>query len=183
MMSITLTNIAPAVSLKPSGGVVQYSLKTKEDKPLESMTTTLSFTNSFPGIMNASAAGVSPNYWEKGREATYTMIFSPKHYEINMKVEVWLDKRIGIPADFDKKNNSCLGIRGVDRLLIECIVDRYDHKITLKNLFESRDVQPDEVEIIFQTLSNPMENTLLDSWRLKTYTWDGYAIDELDAGL
>ena len=100
-----------------------------------------------------------------------------------MKLVVWIDKRVGIPQNFDEKNGGCLGIRGVDRLILECKVDRYDNKITLTNLFETRDVQPDEVEIIFQTLINPMENEILDSWKLRTYTWDNYPIDELDDGL
>ena len=100
-----------------------------------------------------------------------------------MKVEVFIDKRITIPLDFNETTGGCLGIRGVDRLVIECEVDRGENKITLKNPFETRDVQPDVVEIIFSTLNNPMENEILNSWKIRTYTWDGYAIDTLDDGM
>lgn len=133
--------------------------------------------------MDPNKAGVSPNFWEKGRLANYTLIFYPVNYEINQRLEVYVDRRIGIPEDFGKKNNSCLGVRGTDRFLLKCTVDRDEWKITLTDLFQTREVKPDAVEIVFQDLRNPTVNEVLSSWRLKTFTWDNYGIDELDAGL
>jgi hypothetical protein len=55
--------------------------------------------------------------------------------------------------------------------------------VSLTDLFESKEVMPDIVEIIFQGFSNPNDNIVTDSWKLRTYTWDNYLIDTLDDGL
>jgi hypothetical protein len=65
--------------------------------------------------MDPVKAGVSPNYWEKGRANNYTMTFHPIGFEVNMKLVVLVDRNIGIPDDFGRNNNSCLGIRGTDK--------------------------------------------------------------------
>jgi hypothetical protein len=66
-----------------------------------------------------------------------------------MYIEVYLDKRISIPGDFDQNPDSCLGFRGTDRLKLACKADRKAHKITLTDLFESKQIKPDVVEILF----------------------------------
>lgn len=69
-------------------------------------------------------------------------------------------------------------------MFINCTVDPYiNNKITLLNLFETKEVKPDQVEIIFQGLKNPTVNEVLDSWKLETFTNDSYAIDKLEAGM
>lgn len=135
--------------------------------------------------MDPNKAGVTPNYWEKGRLANYTMTFYPENYEKNQSLEVYLDRRIGIPEDFNANNDSCVGVRGtVDGLLnLKCKVNRAEHKITLTDLWETREVKPDAVTIIFKHLMNPAVNEVLNSWKLKTFTYDGWGIDDLNGGL
>jgi hypothetical protein len=55
--------------------------------------------------------------------------------------------------------------------------------IKLTDLWETREVIPEEVQIIFQDLKNPTVNEVMSSWKLKTYTWDGWGIDNLNAGM
>lgn len=53
----------------------------------------------------------------------------------------------------------------------------------MTDLWESIETKPDAVEMLFQGLINPVKNILLDSWKIKTFTWDNYPIDTLDKGL
>lgn len=62
-------------------------------------------------------------------------------------------------------------------------MDILTNTITLTDLFKTKEVKPDQVEIIFQGLANPTINILLDTWKLYTFTYDNYAIDKLEGGL
>jgi hypothetical protein len=108
----------------------------------------LTFENLVPAKMDPIKAGVAPNLWDKSEFANYTLIFEPRGFEINMVLDVYVEKRIGIPDDFGK-NNSCLGVRGTDKLELACKVDRRNHKIHFSDLWESKETKPDVVEIIF----------------------------------
>ena len=88
--------------------------------------------------MNESLAGAAPNLWDKLETANYTLTFSPFGYEINMKLEVHVDSRIGFPPDFGK-NGSCLGVRGTDRFKLKCELDRKKSVIKFTDLFESKE--------------------------------------------
>ena len=55
--------------------------------------------------------------------------------------------------------------------------------IKLTDLWETREEKPDVVQIIFKDLQNPNVSEILRTWKLKTYTWDGYGIDDLNGGM
>lgn len=66
-----------------------------------------------------------------------------------MWIEIYINKKIIVPDEFSKNPESCLGLKGTDRLTLACEYDRKEHKIKLTNLFESREVKPEKVEIVF----------------------------------
>lgn len=183
LMLITMTNISSTVSLRPFKGDLFYKLTTVTGSPLETANIPLQFQNKVPSLMDPNKASVLPNLWDKGQRANYTLIFFPVGYETNMQLQVVIDSRITIPPDFGQRNDSCLGMKGTDKLLLQCSVEPLTNTITLKDLFKTKEVKPDQVDIIFQGLANPMVNIILDSWKLYTFTYDGYAIDKLEAGL
>jgi hypothetical protein len=69
---ITLTNIANDISRRPTPLTFYYALMTAESSLLEVETLDLQFQNDFVTLMDPAKAGVTPNYWEKGRLANYT---------------------------------------------------------------------------------------------------------------
>lgn len=107
LMLVTLTNISSTDSLRPSTGIVEYSLTSVDEKPLEKADIELTFQNREPAWMDPNKAGVSPNLWDENQAANYTLTFFPVGYEMGMYADVYVNRRIGIPSDFGKNNKSC----------------------------------------------------------------------------
>lgn len=72
-MMITFTNMTPAVSLRPTSGMIAYNLTSYTGAALEKGEVNLTFENTNVAVMNYSLAGVTPNLWDKGRLANYTL--------------------------------------------------------------------------------------------------------------
>jgi hypothetical protein len=104
LMLITLTNISSTNSLRPVEGVLNYKLTSFDGNPLEIGEINLVFQNKFAAQMDPNKAGVSPNLWDEGQISNYTLIFTPVGYEMNMTLDVYIDRRIGIPGDFGSTN-------------------------------------------------------------------------------
>ena len=147
---------------------------------LEYYYTPLKFQNTQFGKIDTKAAGLSPNWWEKGRLANYTLTFNPVNYEQNMKIVVYVNQYVRIPQNWNK---TCKGLVGVDKYNLTCEVDWYNYTITIVDAFVLRDVMPDTVSLVIENLTNPDYNVVTESFRVKTRTWDWYDIDYLDKGL
>ena len=89
---------------------------------------------------------------------------------------MYFPKKFGSKFDI----NQCLGIRGTDKFRLNCTRSLDNNRmITFNDLFESKDVKPDQVEILLQGLMNPKVNRKIPSWEIETFTQDGYPIDSL----
>ena len=93
-LDMTLTNLIPSPSMRPTEGNLTYNLTTWEGYPLEYSSTSLSFENLYPARISAENATVLPNLWDKGAIANYTLTFEPVGYEINGYLEVFVNEKI-----------------------------------------------------------------------------------------
>lgn len=80
-IDITFTNITSPYSLRPVNGSTVYSLTTTDGYTIETYENDLKIVNKFLGSIEATTAGVSPDYFERNKTANYTLSFVPINYE------------------------------------------------------------------------------------------------------
>lgn len=121
---------------------------------------------------------MTPSYWEKKQEANYTVAFKPANFEQRMKIKITVPKTITVPEKV-----KCHGVLGIDDTLVNCEVDKDENTITLTNATENRDMIPPRIEFVIESLFNPKENIVTESFGIETYTWDNFGIDEIKDSL
>lgn len=149
---------------------------------IETLTQGLEITNTLPGSVQGSEASIVPSSFEPAAACNYTLYFSPQNYQQNMYMVLTLPKQI----DFSQNAVKCYGLAGTDNDQygqLKCEIDKTKRTITIKNFVEFQRGNPGDIEILIETLVNPVQNILTDSFVLQTFTHEGYSLDQMDENL
>ena len=100
------------------------------------------------------------------------------NYEKNMMITLYLPEEV----NFSDSPPKCIGVEGVSYENIECSVDTGLKSINMTKVITSQ-VNPGTMKIMFNTLRNPVENIVTQTFKIETKTRDGYLMDFMDADL
>ena len=95
-----------------------------------------------------------------------------------MVILITVPESITIPEEI-----ICYGAAGLDSSIVNCTTDPEKNTITIPNGFDKRDIAPQLVRLTFESLFNPNKHINTKSWKIETFTYDGYAIDYIDEGI
>ena len=101
------------------------------------------------------------------------------NYIQNLQIHLTLPKQV----DFSSNIVTCYGVQGTDDKDVVCKADSKNKKIFVTNAVTFQRGNPGTIQIAFETLLNPSENLVTDSFLLETYSSDGYALDAITTGL
>ena len=178
IINVRLTDVTSSNSLRPTEGSVKYAVYTKAGDMVEATEASLTIENKEIGKLKMQNAGVTPSYWEKKQEANYTIAFKPANFEQRMKILITVPKTITILEKI-----ICHGVRGTDSTEVNCEVDQDENTIRLLDAVDQRDIAPPRIEVLIESLYNPTENIVTESFGIETFTHDNYGIDSLKEGL
>lgn len=142
---MVLTKISSPASLRPADGSIRYKVTTTEGQDIEALTDGEIITNRDPAIMLASQAGALPSYMERGAAANYSITFTPKNYERNMRIYIYFPKEITFPADWNKTHSStgCVGVKGTSFPKLRCEYYKYEHMLNITDALSMAEIRPD----------------------------------------
>ena len=71
----------------------------------------------------------------------------------------------------------------MDTPVVNCKTDPVGRNITISNAFDKRDIAPQLIRITFESLYNPDNHINTKTFKILTFTHDGYGIDYIDSGI
>ena len=124
--------------------------------------------------------GILPADFRANIATNYTLEFVPSNFVQNMKLVVAVPKEVQFPKSTALL---CHGLAGTDSPNLNCTVDGPRRLILISDAFSYQRGNPGTVRILIESLENPNENILTNSFRLVTLTSNGFLLDTVEQGL
>ena len=85
--------------------------------------------------------------------------------------------------NFGDDDPFCTGLKGTDIDVLNCVADREAKTLTFDNVMQFSEANPGEMIILLENLRNPVENIITSSFGIKTMTFDGYDMDQIQSNI
>ena len=93
-----------------------------------------------------------------------------------------LDILLTLPPEINFGTDTlvCEGLSGTDNVgTLNCLEDRENKQINITNAVTYQAGNPGEIRILLSKLKNPVENNITSSFKIETFTSDGWKLDEI----
>lgn len=80
---------------------------------------------------------------------------------------------------FGSNQIKCYGLAGTDTEEVTCKTNTKKKQITITDAVTFQRGNPGKIRILLDSLKNPKENIVTDSFLIETFTSDGWVLDEI----
>jgi hypothetical protein len=170
-----VSNIKNPPSFQPTTESINYSVYTANGVLMEDLTEGFPIINNVPGDLSQYQNGLLPGDFRSSFETNYTLEVYLENYEQNMNIILTLPPEISFATD----TIVCEGLQGTDSKNVTCLEDRENKQINFTDAVTFQRGNPGTIRINIQKLKNPIENIVTSSFKIETYTDDGWKLDEI----
>ena len=172
-----ITNIKTPPSFEPTIDSIIYEVFTTSGNLIEELLEGYPIVNTEPGELSPYKNGLLPDEFQANYETNYTLEVYFVNYKQNLDILLTLPEEINFGTDAVY----CEGLAGTDRNgeNITCIEDREAKTINITDALTFTRGNPGAVRIVLSKLKNPTENIITSSFKIETFTPDGWVLDEV----
>ena len=170
-----VTGVKNPPSFQPTPASIAYSVYTASGILIEDLTEGHPITNTEPGELSRYRNGLLPGDFRSSFETNYTLSVYVANYKQNMNIILTLPPEVAFATD----TLSCEGLAGTDSANVTCLEDRENRRINITDAVTYQRGNPGEIRLLLSKLKNPLENVVTSSFKIETYTSDGWKLDEI----
>jgi hypothetical protein len=167
-------------STRPTLESIVYLMVDKQGNTLEEKLEGLEIRNTVAGDFVEGQSSVQPSSFDGGVANRYSFAFKPTNYEQDMLVKIKSPSTIPIES---VDNVVCFGEEGTDTQQLLCEFSTLTGEITIKEAFTYQENKPELVRIGIESFVNPDKGAVTGSFKIYTFTFDGYKLDAQERDL
>ena len=170
-----ITDMKNQISKRPSDSSIEYYVYSSSGVLFEEVLSGMDMVNTEAGELDTILNGILPGDFRTDFEANYTLTVEFAQFEKSMYFILYLPPEI----DFGEENPACTTLSGVDVPVLTCSADRTAKSLKFTDALKYAQSNPGKIEILIDKLRNPLENIVTSSFKIDSFTYDGYEIDSL----